>query len=166
MSVYNPATLTLARESRGLTQAELGDKAQLPQGTVSKLESGALRLTKELVAILRVPLRYPESFFSQTDPIYPFGSSTFYHRKLQSVPASILRRIEARVNIYRFHVVRLLRATDLDIRCRFSRYALPDHNGAVEEIAQLVRAAWKPPPRPDSEPDKSNRRCWWNCNSF
>src|SRR5690242_17541142 len=148
MKTFNPAMLTLARESRGLTQAELGEKAQLPQGTISKLESGALSLTDVLVKALSRVLDYPESFFAQTDSIYPFGSSTFYHRKLQSVPASVLRKIEARINIYRFHVLRLLRATDLDSRCKFTRINLAEHNGAVEEIAQLVRSAWHLPPGP------------------
>jgi Zn-dependent peptidase ImmA (M78 family)/transcriptional regulator with XRE-family HTH domain len=148
MNPFNPAMLTLARESRGLTQTELGLRAQLPQGTVSKLESGALNLTEELVKTLDRILDYPESFFAQKDSIYPFGSSTFYHRKLQSVPAGILRRIEARVNIYRFHVTRLLRATDLDARCRFARYDLSEHGGAVEEIAQLIRSAWHLPRGP------------------
>lgn len=148
MNPFNPTMLTLARESRGLTQTELGLRALLPQGTISKLESGALNLTEELVKTLSRMLDYPESFFRQTDLIYPFGSSTFYHRKLQSVPAGVLRKIEARVNIYRFHVTRLLRATDLNDRCRFARYDLAEHSGAVEEIAQLVRSAWRLPTGP------------------
>ena len=109
---YNPAMITLARESRGINQTELATRLRVPQGTVSKLESGALPITNELLVLIARELGYPTTFFQQTDVTYPFGSSTFYHRKQQSVLASVLRRIEAKVNIYRFHVARLIRATD------------------------------------------------------
>ncbi len=101
---YNPAMVTLAREMRGLTQTELATKLSVPQGTISKLESGALFFTEEIANGISEALQFPQSFFSQTDAVYPFGSTTFYHRRLQSVPASILRRIEAKVNVYRFHI--------------------------------------------------------------
>lgn len=148
MSKYNAMMITLARESRGLTQTELAEKAKFPQGTVSKLESGVLALTDDAVRVFSRILNYPTSYFSQTDQVYPFGSSTFYHRRLQSVPAATLRKIEAKVNIYRAHIVRLLRSTNLDSRCRFRRSDPSDHGGRIEELAGLTRAAWHLPPGP------------------
>jgi Zn-dependent peptidase ImmA (M78 family)/DNA-binding XRE family transcriptional regulator len=147
-TIYNYAMLTLARESRALTQREVADRAQIPQGTISKLESGSLVLTEDLIKPLARVLDYPESFFKQRDEVYPFGSSTFYHRRFQSVPASTLRQIEAMVNIYRQHVTRLLRATDLDKRCKFRRFNLAEYPGRIEEIAQLARATWRIPTGP------------------
>lgn len=140
---FNPAMITLARESRGLNQTELGVRLGLPQWTISKLESGATPITDEVAALIARELQYPTSFFAQTDVVYPFGSSTFYHRKQQSVPASVLRKIEAKVNIHRFHVARLLRATDLDKRSRFRAIDASEHGGRIEEIAGLVRSAWR-----------------------
>lgn len=140
--------ITLARDSRGLTQTELADRIGVPQGTISKVESGTLSISDDLAAKLSKELEYPEGFFAQTDVVFPFGSSTFYHRKLQSVPAATLRKIEAKVNIYRFHVIRLIRATDLDTRLRFHRVDIKEHKGNVEEIAQLARAAWNLPSGP------------------
>src|SRR5438094_628061 len=104
MENHNPAMITVARESHGLTQTELAGKIGIPQGTLSKLESGSLAITEDILKLLVKHLNYPESFFFQMDQVYPFGSSTFYHRRLQSVPAGILRTIEAKVNIYRFHI--------------------------------------------------------------
>lgn len=144
---YNPAMVTLAREMRGFTQTELAARLSVPQGTVSKLESGALNITDELTKAISQALQLPESFFSQMDAVHPFGSTTFYHRRLQSVPAGVLRKIEARVNVYRFHVTRLLKATDLDRRCRFRRVDKDEH-GSINEIAQLTRAAWNIPAGP------------------
>ena len=145
--------VTLARESRGLTQTELAERAGYPQGTISKLESGALALTEEIARVLGRVLDYPDSFFLQTDVVYPFGSSTFYHRKLQSVPAGVLRKIESRVNIFRQNIVRLVRATDLDRRCRFRQYDLLANDGiaddgCVADIAGMVRASWHLPSGP------------------
>jgi len=140
---YNHSMVTLARDSRGLTQTELATRLGIPQGTVSKIESGAMLIPPEFIQKISRELDYPEPFFTQTDAVYPFGSSTFYHRKLQSVTTGVLRRIEAKVNIYRFHITRLLRATDLDARCAFRRVDADEHGGRIEEIAQLTRAAWK-----------------------
>src|ERR1700674_2324056 len=99
---YNNAMVTLARESRGLTQTELAKMTGVPQGTISKVESGTVQISQELAGKISRALGYPESFFHQTDAVYPFGSTTFYHRKLQSVPVHVLKQIEAKVNIYRF----------------------------------------------------------------
>jgi Zn-dependent peptidase ImmA (M78 family)/DNA-binding XRE family transcriptional regulator len=140
--------VTLARELRGLTQTELAARVGVPQGTISKLESGALSIGQDLIKAIAEKLELPEAFFAQMDAVHPFGSTTFYHRKLQSVPVGVLRKIEARVNVYRFHVTRLLKATDLDRRCRFRRIDKDEHRGDISEIAQLTRAAWNIPAGP------------------
>ena len=152
--------VTLARESRGLTQTELVTRVGVQQSALSKVESGTSVITDDFIALLAKALNYPDSFFSQMDEIYPFGSTTFYHRRLQSVQAGTLRTIEAKVNICRFHVVRLLKATDFDRRCRFRRIDLTEYDDRsrightqrpkVEEIAQLTRAAWNLPSGPVS----------------
>ena len=145
---YNHQMVTLARESRGLTQTELATQLGMPQGTLSKVESGDITVTDDFAKRFSRSLRYPLPFFEQNDPVYPFGASTFYHRKQQSVTSGVLRRIEARVNIYRFQIVRLLRATDMDRRNRFKRIDVAEHRGKIEDIAGLVRAAWMRPSGP------------------
>src|ERR1039458_6614737 len=136
---YNPRMLTLARESRGWTQAELAERSkQRQQGTISKYESGDIDITDEVAEGFSATLQYPVSFFEQRDPIYPFGASSFYHRKQQSMPNPVLRRIEARVNIYRLQVQRLAKATDLDMRNHFKRIDIEEHAGKIAAIAGLV----------------------------
>lgn len=145
---YNHQMVTLARESRAITQTALAPQVGIPQGTLSKVEAGDVDITDELAKAFSRALKYPLPFFAQNDPVYPFGASTFYHRKQQSVPAPILRRIEAKVNIYRFQIVRLLRATDLDLRNGFRRIDPTEHRGKIEPIAGLVRAGWRVPSGP------------------
>ena len=145
---YNHQMVTLARESRGLSQTDLATQLVIPQGTLSKVESGDITVTDDLAKRFSRSLKYPLSFFEQNDLVYPFGASTFYHRKQQSVTSPVLRRIEARVNIYRFQIVRLLRATDIDRRNRFKRIDAGEHRGKIEDIAGLVRTSWMAPVGP------------------
>lgn len=145
---YNHQMVILARESRGITQTALAPQLGIPQGTLSKVESGDVDITDDLAKAFSRALRYPVSFFEQNDSVYPFGASTFYHRRQQSVPSAVLRRIEAKVNVYRFHIVRLLRSTDLDLRNRFRRIDAGEHRGKIETIAGLVRAGWRVSPGP------------------
>ncbi len=145
---FNPSMITLARELRGLSQAELAELLNIHQGSISKIEAGALQVPSSLTAHLGRKLGVPESFFSQTSSVYPFGSSTFYHRKQQSLPANALRKIQARINVYRYHVAELLKATDLDARCRFRRFDAGEYKGGAREVANLVRSAWRIPSGP------------------
>ncbi|HLK69434.1 MAG TPA: XRE family transcriptional regulator [Bryobacteraceae bacterium] len=145
---YNPRMLTLARESRRWTQTELADKLKVRQGTVSKYESDDLEITDEAAAALSQELRYPVSFFEQRESVYPFGATSFYHRKQQSVTNPVLRKIEAKVNIYRLHIQQLSKATDLDMRNRFKRIDIDEHSGKIATIAGLIRAAWRIPAGP------------------
>ena len=139
---YNPQMVTLARESRGLTQTALGQEIGLPQGTQSKIESGDREITTEHVRIYSKTLGYPVSFFEQTDPVYPFSASTFHHREAHCVPMAVLRRIQARANIYRHQVIRLLRTSGVEQGNRFRRVTPDEHNGKIEEVARRIRTAW------------------------
>ncbi len=134
--------LTLARESRGWTQTELARKARVEQGTVSKVESDTLDPSDDLIGQFADQLGYPTTFFERTDEAYPFGASSFYHRKRSKLPNKVLRQIQARVNVTRMHVSQLAAVTDLDSRCLF-RPLNPDECGGPEEVARLVRASWR-----------------------
>src|SRR5690349_14308122 len=98
---FNRAMLTLARESRGLTMSELADRSGVAVSTVSKIESGQREPSPEMVVSLSGALGYPEDFFRWQDQVYGFGSSSFYHRKQQSLPQKALRKIQAVVNLQR-----------------------------------------------------------------
>jgi len=57
----------LARESRGLTQRELGERLGLHQGRISRIEGGLKELPPLLLSELSRALDYPEAFFYQTN---------------------------------------------------------------------------------------------------
>jgi Zn-dependent peptidase ImmA (M78 family)/transcriptional regulator with XRE-family HTH domain len=148
MSDFNPEMLILARESRGLYQGELAEAATIQQGTVSKIESGALVPSPEIVGRFAEKLGYPRSLFFQPDRVYGFNSTVFFHRKRQSLPDKALRKLHAHVNLIRMRVARLLRSTEVSSDCRFQRIETAEYRGNIETVARLVRSTWLIPPGP------------------
>ena len=145
----NPQMLVVARESRGLTQALVAEQIGVNQATLSKYESGLLNVADDDLAALANFLDFPISFFFQTDRVCGFGSACFYHRKRARMPVAELRRIQAWLNIFRFHTTRLLRGVEVVAENRFLRLDVDEHRGP-EEVARLVRQEWGVPMGPVS----------------
>jgi Zn-dependent peptidase ImmA (M78 family)/transcriptional regulator with XRE-family HTH domain len=145
---FNPEMLILARESRGLTQNELAGQLSVFQGTVSKLEAGMLQPSEDLLRLMADRLKYSEHFFQQTDRVYGLNSTVFFHRKRQSVPDKVMRRLHAQMNITRMRVRRMLRSVDLEHGNRFQEIRPEEHKGDVVTIARMVRSNWLLPPGP------------------
>ena len=148
MGPFNSEMLVLARESRDVTQKELAIDTETSQAEVSKFETGQLVPTIDRVERFSRRLRYPNEFFYAGEAIRSFGSSCVYHRKRQSTPDGILRRLLALINIRRIQIRRLLLSTELSTANRFHRLDIEDHGGDVERIAQMVRVSWSMPPGP------------------
>lgn len=105
MAAFNHHMLTLARESRGLTQSELAALVPFGQGTLSKYETGFLAPSDEAVSDLASALGYPPAFFSQIGR--PFGFPPFHYRKRKKLSKKALGKIVAEMNIRRMHVEKL-----------------------------------------------------------
>src|ERR1700730_17257824 len=105
----NPEMIVLAREARGLSQAELAHRLGISQGQLSKVESGLVSATAQLLPKLARELSFPPKFFVQRHAVVGPSTSEFYHRKRASMPVRLLEQIHALVNIRKFHLERLLR---------------------------------------------------------
>jgi hypothetical protein len=75
---------------------------------------------------------------------YRFGSASFFHRKQQSLSQRTLRKIQARVNLLRMRLLRLMTDVAVDIPASIPHMDL-DEVGDPQEIARRVRAAWRLP---------------------
>jgi Zn-dependent peptidase ImmA (M78 family)/transcriptional regulator with XRE-family HTH domain len=148
MNPFNPEMLILARESRGLTQKNLAESIPIQQGTVSKVEAGLLLPSEEIISRLAEVLDYPQEFFYLSDRVYGFNSAVFFHRKRQSIPDKVLRKLHAFMNLTRIRISRLLRASELSSKASFQRIEISDYRGGAEEVAQIVRATWQVPMGP------------------
>lgn len=145
---FNPAMLILARESRSLSQTELAGLLSVKQGTVSKLESGMLRPTTDIIEKLVQHLKYPPELFSQTDRIYGFNSTVFFHRKRQSLSDRVLRKLHAQMNLTRMRISRLVRSVGSELPRRFQRMNSAEYADGVVTAAKVLRSMWMLPPGP------------------
>jgi Zn-dependent peptidase ImmA (M78 family)/transcriptional regulator with XRE-family HTH domain len=142
---FNPEMLILARESKGWSQTELAGAVAVQQGTISKIEGGLLAPSSDLVNIFSNELEYPEHFFYESDRVYGFNSSVFFHRKRQSIGEKVLRRLHAQMNLSRMRVRKLTLSLEIKPQFRFPTMEPAEYPGGVTAIARLVRQMWMLP---------------------
>jgi Zn-dependent peptidase ImmA (M78 family)/transcriptional regulator with XRE-family HTH domain len=139
MRQFNPGMLTVARESREFTQAELAQRSKIPQAVLSKLEGGVTRPSLEQVDA--------SSFFFEQERIFGFNASVFFHRKRTDMPAKVLKRIHAVLNLTRMRLDKLMLAGNLMPAIELVRLSVDEHD-TPEQIAGKVRALLQLPDGP------------------
>lgn len=144
-SVVNPFMVQIGRESRGLTQSDLAAALGVTQGRISKIETGALPVPEDFLESLAAALDYPSHFFRQEGSLMGIGIAEVFHRKRADVPKKLLDKIHAQMEVRRWHVANLARATECTVNVPRLE---PDEYGGPEEIARLVRATWNLPRGP------------------
>lgn len=152
MQRFNHHMLTLAREARGLTQAELAAKIAIVQGTLSKYENGVKEPPEEFACALGRVLGFPAPFFYQPEQSY--GFPPFHYRKRKKMSAKALGRIVAEMNIRRMHIKKLAQSFDLRTNKFIPEIDRDEFQGkskrrpGIEDIARSVREAWMLPRGP------------------
>lgn len=144
----NPQMLVLARESRGLSQAELAAAIGASQGKVSKFENGILDVSDDDLARIADELDYERDFFVQVDPIHGLGTSLLFNRKRKTAPIHVQRRVTAQLNVVRMQIDRLLRGAEILSENRFEKLDIDAFDGDAEGVAKRTRVAWRLPPGP------------------
>jgi Zn-dependent peptidase ImmA (M78 family)/transcriptional regulator with XRE-family HTH domain len=152
MERFNHHIMTLARDSRGLTQAELATQLGVMQGTLSKYETGFQEPPKEFVCDLSGALGYPEAFFYEVGR--PYGLPPFHYRRRKKLSAKTLGRIVAEMNIRRIHIEKLLVSFEWKTNAFIPEIDPDDYRGrgksflSVEDVARSVRGMWMLPAGP------------------
>lgn len=145
--MVNAEMVRLAREAREMTQKELADAAGVQQGTISKVENGLIELDDQRLEAIAQALRFPIDLFRvATQP--EEAVLALFNRKLATTPASKRRAAQARVNLTRFQLSRLLQGVDVEHSYTFPTFDLDELDGDIEYAAQLVRRAWRLPMGP------------------
>lgn len=139
----NHEMLTLARDSRGISQPELAKKMGVNQGWISRVEGGLRTIQPEQLEKLAEILHYPVEFFTQKDTIYGLGINAYFHRKKQNVSSKSIKTIHASIYIRTLHIAKLLRGVDIEGVNNIIPFNIDDFDGDAEEIARLVRINWK-----------------------
>lgn len=142
----NPQMIILGRESRGIAQSELADLLSIKQASMSKIENGLLKMSKDDLKKMSQVLTYPEHFFLQNEPIYGMEASDFFHRKRQNVPLKDIKKVHGILNVLTINIGKLLKSVDLgDID--IPSFDINSYD-SVSEIAQVTRAVLKLPHGP------------------
>lgn len=152
MEEFNHHMMTLARDSRGMTQADLAAKIGIMQGTLSKYETGFHNPPSDFVADLSDALGYPMAFFYEIGR--PYGMPPFHYRKRKKLSAKALARIVAEMNIRRLHLTKLLISFDWQTNAFIPEIDRNEYRGrgtnqlSMEEAARVVREMWMLPSGP------------------
>jgi Zn-dependent peptidase ImmA (M78 family)/DNA-binding XRE family transcriptional regulator len=152
MEKFNHHMMTLARDSRGLTQAELANRLGVMQGTLSKYETGFQEPPSEFVGELAGALGYSPAFFYETGR--PYGLPPFHYRRRKKLSAKALARVVAEMNIRRIHLTKLLISFQWRTNAFIPEIDRDEYRGRgkstalIEDIARSVREMWMLPKGP------------------
>jgi Zn-dependent peptidase ImmA (M78 family) len=144
--------LTLARESRGMSQTSLADAMSklagepISQGYVSKAEAGKLAVDGERLALYGRVLRYPAGVLCVDAEMNGVGIGLVHHRKKASLGAKELRRIHAQLAMAWLQVRGLVEPRVRGAH-RFERIEVSDLDTPAE-AAQALRKLWGLPAGP------------------
>lgn len=142
---FSPLLLTIARESKKMSQTALAKAAGITQSAVSQIEAGVIsapstHTVAQLAAALecRPSLFYAPLRFQQL-PI------TFFRKR--AMGAKDVAAVRARVNLFRLRVGALLKAIDYEgpkvLNCDLDRDGI-----TAAQAAQRLRVYWNVPPGP------------------
>jgi Zn-dependent peptidase ImmA (M78 family)/DNA-binding XRE family transcriptional regulator len=152
MEKFNHYMLTLARDSRGLTQAELASRLGIMQGTLSKYETGFQEPPHGVVAALSETLGYTKDFFYEAGR--PYGLPPFHYRRRKKLSAKALARIVAEMNIRRIHLSKLLISFNWKTNTFIPEIDPDEYRGrgkgalTPEDAARSLREMWMLPSGP------------------
>lgn len=152
MRRFNHHMLTLARDSRGVTQAGLATMLAMGQGTLSKYETGVLAAPNEFAVDAGVALGYPTSFFFQSGQTY--GFPPFHYRRRKKLSAKSLGKIVAEMNIRRMHIRKFLLSFSVNSNRFIPEIDMDEYQGrsknppTTDDLARSLREAWMLPSGP------------------
>ena len=152
MPTFNHHMMTLAREARGHTQAELASLLNVGQGTLSKYETGFHAPPDEFVGHLAESLGFPPPFFFESG--IPYGMPPFHYRRRKKLSAKSLGKIVAEMNIRRMHLKKLLVSFEWKTNGFIPEIDPDEYQGrgksrlTTEDAARHVREMWMVPRGP------------------
>src|SRR6266702_693975 len=143
MDRFNYHMMNLARDARGITQADLARRMQVGQGTLSKYETGIAQPPSEFLTELSRILGFPPSFFYTAGR--PYGFPPFHYRRRKKLSKKALDRIVAEMNIRRIHVEKLVVSYEQKTNGFIPEIDRSEYHGGrkeklnIESVARTVR---------------------------
>lgn len=133
----NPKMLTLAREARGYSQADLAELSGVSRPSITRFEQDDLHLSEGLVRNVIDALKYADTLFTlEADPLPPA-----IYRKRDKVPAKLLSKVDALINVYGLGIGRLLKVAQFD-KLVVPSFPINSAEDSPDRCAQLTRRVW------------------------
>lgn len=138
--------LTTARRASGLTQEELSNAVGIMQATLSRYENGLREPDEETLAALARALGVTPRFIHHAGRVRGAMGVDAHMRRRGTAPATIWKRLEARLNMYRMHAS--LMAEEISIRAQHVVPTFDPLDTTPDDAARLVRMQWGLPVGP------------------
>lgn len=155
--VAQPDMITLARDSRGWTQADLANAMtringnnRISQGYVSRAEAGRIPVKSERLQLFAAALCFTPEMLCSTTDIHGAGVGLVHHRKRASIGALSLRRIHATLAFTGLQVDALTDAAGQELQHAFRHIDVDDFDTPAD-AADTIREEWNVPPGPISD---------------
>jgi Zn-dependent peptidase ImmA (M78 family) len=134
----NTNMIILAREARGLSQADLAEMIGMSATNLSKIERCDIGIHDEVVEAIVEKTNFPIQFFRQTGDIVP---ENLNYRKREVVAQKLITPIHAQVNIIRKHIHFLTMALNIQKPCIPILEVTEEQT--PQQIAIKLRKLWK-----------------------
>ena len=138
--------LATARRARGITQEELSHRVSVTQASLSRYESGLREPDTSTLGVLARELELTPDLLQSAGRMQGALVVDAHMRRRRTAKATVWRRLEAQLNLYRLHARRCLDHVELETSARipsFDPFDVPP-----EDAARLMRMQWRIPAGP------------------
>ena len=134
---------TTARRARGMTQGELAEKVGVTQAALSRYENGLREPDEATLEQLAHSLGVTTRFVKHAGRVRGAVAVDAHMRRRATAPATIWKRLEARLNIFRMHASLL--AEEIEIRADNRVPTFDPIDTTPAAAARMVRMQWNMP---------------------
>ena len=138
--------LATARRARGLTQEQLSRRVDITQAALSRYESGMREPDPNTLAVLASELGLTPGLLESAGRMHGSLVVDAHMRRRRTAKATVWRRLEAELNLYRLHAHRFLEQVELEAQSRIP--SLDPFDVPPEHAARLMRMQWRMPAGP------------------
>lgn len=138
--------LETVRRSKGLTQEELAAQAGITQAALSRYENNLREPDDEALASVAGTLGVTVEFLRYAGRARAGMAVDTHMRRRATAPPAVWRRLEAQLNVYRWHASHLFEEVSIRAEQRVPNFDPLEVD--PQDAARIVRAQWRMPAGP------------------
>ena len=135
-----------ARRAQGLTQADLAMRAGVTQAALSRYENDMRQPEPEVLDRLAKALGVTAEFLRHAGRARGSMALDAHMRRRRTAPPGVWRQLEARLNLYRWHLSHLFEEVTISAEQHVPTFDLLEVT--PDDAARYVRAQWRMPAGP------------------